>query len=129
MHFRSRARVIQVIRTTYDPATKKPKAQVLGTFSKDKPEISDELRLSCKQEEILEIKAYIKNQLNLSKLELELAARTLVSNMQKAAAWFDMAQPSAENEVLVAEILQSVPMLRKKMQRLVASSEKGKTPA
>ena len=129
MHFRSRARVIQVIRTTYDPATKKPKAQVLGTFSKDKPEISDELRLSCQRNELAEVKAYIKNQHQLSRLDLEMAARTLVAQLEKAAQWFDTAPLSVENEVLVADILRNMPMLRKKMQRLVDSGETTKASA
>ena len=124
MHFRSRARVIQVIRTTYDPGTKRPKAQILGTFSKDKPEISDELRLSCQGNELAEVKAYIKNQHQLSRMELEMAARTLVGQLEKAAEWFDTAEPSVENELLAAEISQSFIALRKKMQRVAVAGEK-----
>lgn len=123
MHFRSRNRVIQVIRTTYDATTKKPKAQVLGTLSKLNPEISDELRLSCKPDELVEIKAYLKNQHQLHRLELEVAARTLVSQLEKAAEWFDTAATTIENEVLAAEIARQLPLLRKKMQRLVSAAD------
>lgn len=123
MHFRTRNRVIQVIRTTYDAASKKPKAQVLGSLNKASPEISDELRLSCKPAELLEIKAYIKNQASLDRLELELAARTLVRQMEKAAQWFDTATASTEHEVLAAEIAAQVPLLRLKLQRLVKGSD------
>lgn len=123
MHFRLRNRVIQVIRTTYDATTKKPKAQVLGTLSKLNPEIGDELRLSCKPDELVEIKAYIKNQHALNRLQLEMAARTLISQLEKAAEWFDTAASTTENEVLAAEISRQLPLLRKKMQRLVAGVE------
>lgn len=123
MHFRSRNRVIQVIRTTYDATTKKPKAQVLGTLPKQNPEISDELRLSCKPDELAEIKAYLKNQHQLNRLELEMAARTLVSQLEKATEWFDTAATSTENEVLAAEIARQLPLLRKKMQRLVSAAD------
>lgn len=123
MHFRSRNRVIQVIRTTYDPDTKKPKAQVLGTLDKATPEISDELRLSCKPAELEEIKAYVKNQLSLSRMELEFATRTLVAQMQKAGEWLDTAIASTENEVLAAQISQEIPLLRKKLQRLVKAAD------
>lgn len=129
MHFRQRNRVIQVIRTTYDASTKKPKAQVLGTLNKANPEISDELRLSCKPAELAEVKAYLKNQHQLTRLELEMAARTLVSQMQKAAEWFDTALASTENEVLAAEISRQIPHLRKNLQRLVAASDAPKTAA
>lgn len=122
MHFRARSNVIQVIRTTYNPTTKRPKAQVLGTFLKNKPEIGDELRLSCQPNELAEIRAYIKNQHQLSRLELEMAARTLVGQMEKATEWFDTAQPSVENEVLATEITQKYLVLRNKMLRLSATT-------
>lgn len=122
MHFRVRNRVIQVIRTTYDPATKKPKAQVLGTVNRVNPEISDELRLTCKPPELAELKAYLKNQQQLSRMELEMAARTLVAQMQKASEWLDTAAITTENEVLAAEINRQFPMLRKKLARLLETS-------
>jgi Zn-dependent M32 family carboxypeptidase len=127
MHFRTRNRVIQVIRTSYDPATKKPKAQLLGTVNKANPEISDELRLTCKPKELLELKAYLQNQHQLSRMELEMAARTLVIQMQKAAEWFDTAMVNTENEVLAADINRQFPMLRKKLQRLLKAADDAAT--
>ena len=129
MHFRNRNRVIQVIRTTYDPATKKPKVQLLGTVNKANPEISDELRLTCKPRELLELKAYLQNQHQLGRMELEMAARTLVIQIQKAAEWFDTAMVNTENEVLAAEINRQFPMLRKKLQRLLKAADDAATTA
>lgn len=129
MHFRLRNRVIQVIRTTYDPATKKPKVQLLGTVNKANPEISDELRLTCKPRELLELKAYLQNQHQLGRMELEMAARTLVIQMQKAAEWFDTAMVNTENEVLAADINRQFPMLRKKLQRLLKAADEAATTA
>lgn len=129
MHFRNRNRVIQVIRTTYDPATKKPKVQLLGTVNKANPEISDELRLTCKPRELLELKAYLQNQHQLGRMELEMAARTLVIQMQKAAEWFDTAMVNTENEVLAADINRQFPMLRKKLQRLLKAADEAATTA
>lgn len=129
MHFRNRNRVIQVIRTTYDPATKKPKVQLLGTVNKANPEISDELRLTCKPRELLELKAYLQNQHQLGRMELEMAARTLVIQMQKAAEWFDTAMVNTENEVLAADINRQFPMLRKKLQRLLKAVDEAATTA
>ncbi|MFW5329387.1 hypothetical protein [Hydrogenophaga sp. ZJX-1] len=123
MHFRIRNRVIQVIRTTYDATTKKPKAQVLGTVNKLQPEISDELRLTCKPQELAELKAYIKNQQLLARLDLEMAARSLVTQMQKTAEWLDTASVTTENEVLATEINGQLPMLRKKLSRLLRTAE------
>lgn len=129
MHFRNRNRVIQVIRTTYDPATKKPKVQLLGTVNKANPEISDELRLTCKPRELLELKAYLQNQHQLGRMELEMAARTLVIQMQKAAEWFDTAMVNTENEVLAADINRQFPLLRQKLQRLLKAADEAATTA
>ncbi|EWS65469.1 hypothetical protein Y695_01275 [Hydrogenophaga sp. T4] len=129
MHFRNRNRVIQVIRTTYDPATKKPKVQLLGTVNKANPEISDELRLTCKPRELLELKAYLQNQHQLGRMELEMAARTLVIQIQKAAEWFDTAMVNTENEVLAAEINRQFPLLRQKLQRLLKAADEAATTA
>ena len=129
MHFRNRNRVIQVIRTTYDPATKKPKVQLLGTVNKANPEISDELRLTCKPRELLELKAYLQNQHQLGRMELEMAARTLVIQIQKAAEWFDTAMVNTENEVLAADINRQFPLLRQKLQRLLKAADEAATTA
>jgi hypothetical protein len=123
MHFRSRNRVIQVIRTTYDPITKKPRAQVLGSVDKVKPDISEELRLTCKPQELAELKAYLKNQQQLAQLELEMAARSLVSQMNKAAEWLDTATVTTENVVLATEINGQLPKLRKQLARLLKNAE------
>ena len=129
MHFRNRNRVIQVIRTTYYPATKKPKVQLLGTVNKANPEISDELRLTCKPRELLELKAYLQNQHQLGRMELEMAARTLVIQIQKAAEWFDTAMVNTENEVLAADINRQFPLLRQKLQRLLKAADEAATTA
>jgi len=123
MHFRERNRIIQVIRTTYDPTTKKPKAQILGKMKKDAPEIGDELRLSCQPAELTEIKAYLKNQTQRNRIELEMAARTLADQMRKTAEWFDTATDLAENRALAAEISRQFPLLRKKIQHLADAAD------
>jgi hypothetical protein len=123
MHFRTRNRVIQVIRTSYNPTSKRAKAQVLGSVNRIHPEISDELRLICKPQELAELKAFVKNQQMLTRVELENAARTLVAQMQKATEWFDTAQINIENEMLVGEINRHMLLLRKKMLRLLKNNE------
>lgn len=123
MHFRIRNRIIQVVRTSYDPVTQKPKTQILGRMNRDAPEIGDELRLSCQPDELSEIKAYLKNRQQRGRLELEMAARSLADQMRLAAEWFDTATDTAENRALAGEILRQFPTLRKKTQHLVDAAD------
>ena len=55
MQFRERRRVIQIIRTIYDPALKRGRSEVVGKIDKDAPVISEKLRKSCSMEELAEI--------------------------------------------------------------------------
>ena len=73
--------------------------------------------------QLAELKAYIKNQQQLARLDLEMAARSLVMQMQKTAEWLDTASVTTENEVLATEINGQLPMLRKKLSRLLRTAE------
>ncbi|MGQ0622867.1 MAG: hypothetical protein ACT4QA_23675 [Panacagrimonas sp.] len=59
MHFRERNRMVQVIRTTYDPARQKGRPEIVARLSKAKPAITDEVRKVCTPDELLEIQAWI----------------------------------------------------------------------
>jgi len=59
MQFRERRRVIQVIRTVYDPAIKRGKSEVVGRLAQDAPVIDDELRQSCTAEELCEVEEFL----------------------------------------------------------------------
>ena len=59
MQFRERRRVIQMIRTTYDPAVKRGRSEVVGKIDKDAPAIPEKLRKSCSAEELAEIESWL----------------------------------------------------------------------
>lgn len=59
MQFRERRRVIQVIRTTYDPALKRGRSEVVGKIDKDAPAIPEKLRKSCSAEELAEVESWL----------------------------------------------------------------------
>ncbi|HYI72705.1 MAG TPA: hypothetical protein VEX87_23320 [Skermanella sp.] len=89
MQFRERRRVIQVIRTTYDPAVKRGRSEVVGKIDKDAPAIPEKLRKSCSAEELAEIESWL--------AERETAIRTenirdetglLAQRMRQAADYF-----------------------------------------
>ena len=112
MHFRARQNVIQVIRTTYDPTTKKARNEVVGRLRKIKPEVTDELKAKCTREELKEIERWISGGQDLDGLRKEYAARTLVEQMERAASWF-AGQGSGESaRNLASEIQYSWSNLR-----------------
>jgi hypothetical protein len=59
MQFRERRRVIQVIRTVYDPAVKRGRSEVVGKIDKDTPGIPEKLRRACTQAELTEIEDWL----------------------------------------------------------------------
>ena len=59
MQFRERRRVIQVIRTIYDPAVKRGRSEVVGKIDKDAPAIPEKLRKSCSAGELAEIESWL----------------------------------------------------------------------
>ena len=120
MHFRTRGKVVQVIRTTYDSETQRAKTQLLGSIKKGAPDIDDELRLSCTPDEFLEVQAWVQNELTARRIEHELAARTLVDQIEKALYWLDTTPKTPETMGIATNLLGQVPVMRMKLQKLLA---------
>lgn len=120
MHFRTRGKVVQVIRTTYDADTKRAKTQLLGSIKKGAPEIDDELRLSCTPEEYEEAQAWVQNEITARRIEHELAARTLIDQIDKALHWLDTSAKTPETIALATNLLGQVPMMRMKLQKFLS---------
>ncbi len=111
---------MQVIRTTYDVDTKRPKTQILGSIKKGAPEVDDELRLSCTPDEFIEVQAWVQNDLTARRIEHELAARTLVDQIEKALHWLDTSPKTPETLAIATNLLGQIPMMRMKLQKLLA---------
>jgi len=89
MQFRERRRVIQVIRTVYDPAIKRGKSEVVGRLVQDAPVIDDELRQACTAEELCEVEAFlVQLQARQSREGATEAAAGLPAQMRLAESWF-----------------------------------------
>lgn len=81
MQFRERRRVIQVIRTTYDPTLKRGRSTLLGTLDKTAPAVSEPLRAACTAGELEELARYLDGRRGTG-------AESLAEQMRKAAAYF-----------------------------------------
>ncbi|HYH18022.1 MAG TPA: hypothetical protein VD995_05335 [Azospirillum sp.] len=89
MQFRERRRVIQVIRTVYDPGLKRGRSEVVGTLDKAAPAVTEALRAACTAEELEEVGAYLRARLNTQRgAAVRAGAETLPEQMRKAAEYF-----------------------------------------
>lgn len=113
MHFRQRNNVIQIIRTVYDPDTKKGKNEIVGRLNRTRPEISDDLRNTLTAEEVHEVEGWLDGRLRLEHLQAEIAARTLPESMLLATQWLTNPENEEEARNLFAEIQQAMQKLRR----------------
>lgn len=89
MQFRERRRVIQVIRTVYDPDLKRGRSELVGKIDKAAPVITDKLQRSCTPEELSEVLTYLDGRHNRLRNEaVRAGAETLPAQMREAAEYF-----------------------------------------
>lgn len=92
MQFRERAKVIQLIRTVYDPAIKRGRAEVVGRLDKANPVVGPELRQVCSPAEMAEIEGYLTDRsVSLSAEATRVAAEALPAQMRLAEMYFNQA--------------------------------------
>ena len=104
MQFRERRRVIQVIRTTYDPDLKRGRSEVVGKIDKAAPTVTDKFQKTCTSDELSEIATYLANRQNSLRNEaVRAGAETLPAQMRAAAEYF-RTHRDGEAKVFAAEI-------------------------
>jgi hypothetical protein len=117
MHFRLRRNVVQLIRTLYDPATKKPKAVVIGRMPLRDPEVTPELKRMLTDAEIAEAEAWIDVNHRLNSLKEEFAALTLPESISLAIRWFSRNADSPAALTLMPQLLPEFQALRKMLRK------------
>src|SRR5476649_2028539 len=88
MHFRERRQIVQIIRTKYDPGSKKGKNEIVGRLVKGNPQFSDALEAALTKEERNEVVAWIEGHATVQRLKKELAVRNLPEQLALAEEWF-----------------------------------------
>jgi hypothetical protein len=117
MHFRFRNNIVQVIRTTYDPATKKPRAEIVGRLSRSEPVLGQDLLESCTPAEVEEVQRWIAGHMKAHAVAAEHAARTLAEQITKATEWFANTDDLESARLLAAEAQQHWIPLRNQLRR------------
>ena len=116
MHFRERAQVVQIIRTSYDPRLKRGKNSIVGRLSKVNPQITEELVAALSPEERKEVTAWVEGHATLGRLKRELAVRTLPEQLALAEDWF-VKQKGEEARILAATLVPAWLQLRTVLKR------------
>jgi hypothetical protein len=116
MHFRERRQIVQIIRTTYDPALKKGKNEIVGRLVKANPEISKSLETVLTTEERKEVAAWIARYATVERLKRELAVRSLPEQLALAEEWF-ADQQDGDARVLAATLVPAWTHLRVLLKR------------
>ena len=109
MHFRLRKNVIQLVRTMYNPDTKKPKTVVVGRMPVKQPQLSPDLKSKLTEDEIIEAEEWIDGQFRMNSLKEELAALTLAESISAANRWFSH---NTDNPAATAIALQLLPAFK-----------------
>ena len=113
MHFRLRKNVVQLVRTMYNPDTKKPKTVVVGRMPLKEPKLSAELRRKLTDDEIAESEEWIQGQFRTDSLKEELAALTLSESISAANRWFSRNAGNPAATAIALELLPAFKTLRK----------------
>ena len=113
MHFRLRKKVVQLVRTLYNPVTKKPRAVVVGRMPLKEPQLSKELKSKLTEDEIVEAEGWIEGQFRLNSLKEELAALTLPETISAANRWFSRNPDNPAATAIALQLLPAFKTLRK----------------
>jgi hypothetical protein len=141
MHFRERGHLIQVIRTTYNPETKKGKPEIVARLRADTLAINKDGRKNLSADEMREVEAWIaarKSGGGQASAAAPTDAATppkrrgpasapsaLVTQLDEAFLWFRKNQPDAAGKELAAAVALRLQKLRGVLRRggWVASAE------
>lgn len=122
MHFRDRGQNIQLVRTSYDKAAKKPKTEILGRLTRSKMAIDADLREKLTPDEVVEVESYIARFGNAISVELQYAAVTFPKTLTQVSNWLK----TVDNEEAVRffEEIQR-PLTRLRRQLVKAADDAG----
>ena len=117
MHFRFRKYVVQLVRTSYNPVTKRPRSEVVGRMRLKQPELTPELREKLTDNEIDEVEDWIEGQHRMNSLKEELAALTLPESIATANRWFSLNADHPAAIAVVPQLLTELQSLRKTLRK------------
>jgi hypothetical protein len=100
MHFRERQRSIQLVRTNYDAATKKPKAELVGSLPRPGLAVSDEIRARLTEAEAIELEAYLARTSLQARIDRDYAAGHFGTTLGHVKDWLELADQDSARDFL-----------------------------
>ena len=116
MHFRDRGHIVQIIRTSYDPTSKKAKNEIVGRLVKANPKIPEALGAALTKEERKEVDAFLAGHATTERLKRELAVRSLPGQLALAKEWF-AEKKDDDARILAATLVPTWVQLRAVLKR------------
>jgi hypothetical protein len=113
MHFRVRKNVVQLVRNSYDPASKRAVAKVVARMPLEAPELTDELSAVLTPQELNETRDWIESHHRMHVLRSELAALELPEAMHLAAGWFEKERGSVHAKNAAQAVVGAWQQLRR----------------
>src|SRR3712207_4594892 len=108
MHFRERGSTVQLIRSTYNPETKRPKHEVVGRLSRSSPEVPLAVLERLSEGEREEVAAYMERAHSLDLLRRRLAAHDRARTVADVVEYARSVQDEAESDHLQAIFAEAV---------------------
>ena len=122
MHFRDRGRSIQLVRTSYNPETKKPATEVLGRLRRPDLEASNELKSRLRPGELAELDAYLSRVGRREVIEREYAATRFAETLALVSSWLETVD-EATAAIFIDEIQRPLNKLRRQVGKIANQGE------
>jgi hypothetical protein len=117
VHFRIRKNIVQFIRTSYNPETKKPRALIVGRLALSETSLPAELRAQLNEAELAEAETWMANHHRTSLLREELAARTLAETLRLATSWFERPEVAVDARAIAKDMKPELQAFRKVLKK------------
>jgi hypothetical protein len=119
VHFRIRKNVVQLVRTRYNPASKGPRAEIIGRVPLNVLQLPEELRERLTEEECEQARGWFEHNQRTVMLREEMAARTLAETLAAANRWFLRQEDLGQYSWISDNILPELTALRKTIKRVL----------
>lgn len=116
MHFRMRENVVQLIRTTYDPDTKRGKPQLLGTVPRRTMALSEQMAAKLTTEEAAEFEAFARNYRNSIALQAKVHGYQLCDIVRQAIDAAEAAE-GADRDLIISNLTLAAQDIRRFLSR------------
>lgn len=113
MHFRERGPSVHLIRSTYDPETKRSKHEVVGRIARATMRLPDEVAAKLSEKEKDEVSAYIDHAKSVDLLRRKLTAHSLSQTVDEAVEYARGVEDEAERDLLTAQFAEAIVSLRR----------------